>query len=634
MLIKFGGSPMFRSVQNSTILSIMTVILFLLITLTPVAAHINSVVIPTDPISESKDYATLAWRDPWDMNEYSDVSQYINESGNRDVVRNINVSNGVFSATSFGSAATAGNGWFFTLFPGYETTIHTSKAASFHPVSSSEYGCLYIAMKTDSTGDQYRAFWFADDRLNTGGASWGVSNGVALPSVPIWNLYKINLSDTSTTVPGYTHWVDNPTWQGIRIDPTIKANINYAIDWVRLTPCTPPAVLTNITFTPDNGINSIWMRPEGTNRHIRVGTDVAGSSGSYNLDTQGIQPGRYYVGFGDGFTCCVTESIDVLTINQTPVVDFVNPTFYSGQDYATTAGNAWDMDSPEDYIGVDCTSYGQGYGVLWINTLPNTAQPPECVGSTPPYVADPKIHLNVPISADPSQYRYLTFRSLEEGDWQYVSGGSITRWVWTVQGSSGRPGYECHLVSQDIAHDVGWGIYTIDLWDAFAGSAEGWAGECDLPLNWKQSSLIHRMRFDPNENITDHNFYNEIDWIRLTKPISIQRGNIFTIGLNKHFSDDVFDVALFYTTNPDNQPTQHPVVLYTPPPPPDPIGPFAVYLPIIKKSLADPFLNGADLEYQWDTASVSSGEYYICVHVFDDYNEAVFCSDATITVTP
>jgi hypothetical protein len=237
------------------------------------------------------------------------------------------------------------------------------------------------------------------------------------------------------------------------------------------------------------------------------------------------------------------------------------------------------------------------------------------------------------VPANPAEYRYLTFRSYEGNPWQYVAQGSITRWIWVVQGSSGKPGHECYLVSQDIAHDVGWHTYTVDLWDAFAGSVEGWAGECNnLPFNWRQSTPVLRMRFDPNENITNHDFYNEIDWIRLTKPIVVPKGRPYPLGLNKFFANDTFNINLFYTTDPKNQPTQHPVVFYTPPTSSPPPGPFRVYLPGIMNGVEDSFVSGGDLKYQWDTTTVAAGEYYICARVFDAYNQASFCSEATITV--
>lgn len=604
-------------------LLITAVSLLLLINFSPVTASPQAVTVPSAPIPESKDYATLAWGDPWDMSEYSDVSQYINESGRRDAVRNIEVSNGIFSATSAGSHETAQNGWFHVLFPGYQTTIHAGKAGSFHPISSSEYSCLHIAMNVNPGGD-FRIIWFSDDRLVS--STWGLRYGLSAPS----NMWKLHTIDLNSAPSLYAAWNSNPTWQGLRIDPTMWGDVDYSIDWVRLTDCAPQT--TNITFSPDNDITSVWLRPEGTTRYIQVATNVNGSSGSYNLDTQGIQPGKYYVGFGNGNSCCETESTNTITINQTPIVHFASPTFYSGQDYATTAGNAWDMSTTEDFTDVSCSTYGLDSGVLWLNTPSNTLLSGECVGAPPLSVADPKVLLNTPVPANPAKYRYLTFRTKEENPWQYVADGSITRWIWVVPGS--KPDSECYLVGNDIANDVGWHTYTIDLWDAFAGSAEAKAGNCSgLPANWQQSSSIIQMRFDPNENITDHTFRNEIDWIRLTKPIVISQGQPFTIGLDKFYANDSFAVDLFYTTDPDNQPTQHPVAYYTPPEPCPPAGPYRVYLPGTMNGTSDSIDISGDKTYEWDTASVSPGEYYICAQVYDDYNQATFCSEATVTVT-
>jgi hypothetical protein len=610
----------------------------------------NSVIsVPTNPIPESSDFATLVLGDPWNMNDYSDISKYINESGERDVVRNINVQDGVFYGRSAGNVmgVQQQNGWFFTLFPGYETTVHAGKVGSRYPINSNEYQCLYIAMKVNSPAangfgpDQFRVFWFGDDRLNTGNAPYGFTTGMALypeyhaaaPN-PVWKLYKVNLATAPMPpeVPGLVKWTDRATWQGLRIDPTINENVDYAVDWVRLTRCQPNNVQVN--FTPNQTITAVWLRPVGTNRYIRVATDVNGASGSYNLDVQGIQPGSYYVGFGDQFNCCTTESDSYITINQTPIVSFSNPTFYSGNDFATVSGNPWDMSSPADISNIECVSdYGFADGKLWFFTLPSFLQPAQCRGSTPPYVADPRITLNMPgnQTIDPTQYRYLTFRMYDANPWQYVAQGSMVRWIWTVQGDSGLPGYRCHLVSHDIAFNVGWNTYTVDLWDSFAGSAEEWQGQCSsLPKNWLQSSPILSVRFDPNENITNHNFYQQIDWIRLTRPNTVSQGDLYRLELNKLFPEQNFNVTLFYTTNPSVQPMQRQIALSQQQNTPPDGGEHMVYLPIVVNQRN---WSASDMEYLWDTTGVTPGDYYICAQVSDGLNEAVFCSEAAITVT-
>ena len=610
--------------------------------------------VPNDPVAEAGDYATLVLGDPWDMSEYSDVSKYINEAGERDVLRNIVVANGQFSATSVGDVMTAQNGWFHVLFPGYETSVHVGKIGSAMPIQSNQYQCLYMALKTDSPAanlfgpDQYRVFWWGDDRINTQGAPYGFTQGIALypeygaaaPN-PIWKLYKIDLANTRMPpeVPGLVRWQDKATWQGIRIDPTINANVNFAVDWVRLTSCQAQPV--TVTFIPNPSITAVWLRPVNSNHRILVATDVNGANRSYQLDIQGVQPGEYYVGFGThgvNASCCISESTTTLKINQTPIVHFTNPTLYTGEDFATVSGNAWDMDSPADIISVECIStHWFENNALWFVTPPDAQQPPDCVGGPPDYVGDARLRFNMPNgqTINPAEYRYLSFRMFDGQPWQRIPRGSMARLVWTIQGDSNRPGYECHLVSQDITFNVGWNTYTVDLWDVLGGSAEEWAGECaSLPKNWRESSPILKLRFDPNENITSGNFQQALDWLRITKPNRVKQGEFYPIGLDNFFPNQNPTITLYYTTNPATQPKQQVLVVYEPSLPGEPpSGDYALYLPVITNGVL-PVGVDSDYTFLWDTRTVALGEYYICAEVTDGLNQAIFCSKASITVTP
>jgi hypothetical protein len=626
------------------------------------AQNVITVTIPTDPIAESKDYATLVLGDPWDLNEFSDISQYFNANYGapspdnpfyfpRDpVVKDYSIENGLYSGTSIGTVFDGKNGWFTPLFPGYETAVHLGRMGSRYPINSATYGCFYIALKTNSganraTGgpDQYRLFWFANEKLNTD--IYGVSVGEALyPEIPgtgrvptpRWQVLKIDLR-TVNVVPGTASWSSQSQWQGLRFEPTIQDNVAYQVDWMRLTDCTPQYV--TITFTPDANVASLWLRPEGSTRDILVAKDVDGNSGTYRLDTQGLAPGRYQVGLGTGSavlvppTCCSQRSTAFITINQTPIVQYQNPTFASGEDIASSLGNPWDFQDNSDYYGITCADYGfEAPGMLWLNTADLDHQPPACksdVGAA--RVSDPSVYLTMSQPFESSPYRYLTYRMLTDNSLQDIPNGMIVRWVWSIQGSSGRQGYMCHIVTQDIPYDVGWHTYTVDLWDPFSGSAEEFAGECDGGITtWRESGQVLQLRFDPNENITGETLYQKIDWIRLTKPIVITRGQAYTLSLNKFFPGDTFDTVLYYTNNL-NQPTQNRVILYTPPTP-APAGPQAIYLPMLRKDGAASTEPG-DLNFNWNTTTVNPGEYYICAQVDDGVNQAIFCSEATITVT-
>jgi hypothetical protein len=608
-----------------------------------------SIEVPQVTASESQDFATLILRDPWDMSEFTDISPYLNESGQRIIINNPSVENGVFSGISAGNVQESNNGYFFTLFPGYETAMLIGKVGHRYPIDAKEYHCLYISMKVDSPAtngtapDQFRVFWFADERLNSGGAPYGATRGIFIyspepdtePLAHIWKLFRVDLADPPNGFdPTKNAWTEQAQWQGLRIDPTIYGDTAFAVDWVRLTNCQPN--LQEITWSPDSSIATLWLKPAKTSRYIRVATDLNGQSGSYKLDIQGLPPGKYTVGLSHSLSdCCIVESKESLIINQTPIAKFANPSFYSGIDYSTQTGNPWDFQDEADASSVQGTSYYFSNGVLDLITQSSGGG------------ADPKIFLRTPQDIDDSQeYRYLSFRMYTEGPWQNTPQGMIGRWIWTqpVGGSNA-----CHRVSHDIPLDVGWQVYWIDLSDPFTGSAEEVAGSCEgLGWHWLDSSLINKLRFDPNENILGIPLHQQLDWIRLTKIPSVTRGTSFPIriGLNKPPSE-VSSITYYYTDDV-NDPTQNrakeflDISLHKN----SSRGSFqgdglfsselknAILLPITMKNFVPtdlPFVEN-EVTFNWDTSMVKPGEYYTCVLVSDDRNEATYCSEAPMRV--
>jgi len=105
-----------------------------------------TVSVPGSPVAEGKDFATLVLQDPWDMNQYSDVSQYLNGFGNYDLVRDFKVQNGTFSATAVNRAGAP----FYPLFPGYIEGTKTGKLGVNYPIKSAKYSCLFMAAKIQS----------------------------------------------------------------------------------------------------------------------------------------------------------------------------------------------------------------------------------------------------------------------------------------------------------------------------------------------------------------------------------------------------------------------------------------------------------------------------------------------------
>ncbi|MFV2045602.1 MAG: hypothetical protein ACC700_20510, partial [Anaerolineales bacterium] len=365
-------------------------------------------------VAESPDFATLELRDPWDMSEFADVSQYLNRSGQASYLQNIQVQSGIFSATSTGTK----DAQFFPLFPGYETAMLIGKVGELFPIDPSGYRCLFIAMRVESGPaeipggpDQFQVLWFADERLQSG--PWGQSVGIQLypeagggQPTHSWRLYQADMVGDFLAGDG---WNSQPAWRGLRIDPTIQAGIDFQVDWVRLTDCS--ANSETVTWSPPAGSFYVWLQPEGESRPIRITDSAISSPGS--IDTQGLAPGTYTVQLGGQTGCCAgpAPSPSTLVVNQTPIANFMRPSPSSGEDYATQAGNSWDFGD-----GTDVTLFvnvNAGFADGLVNLQTNSALLP---GG-----ADPQLHLNSPKQiAAGSAYRYLNFRLSTSGSLQNV----------------------------------------------------------------------------------------------------------------------------------------------------------------------------------------------------------------------
>jgi len=612
----------------------------------------ENVSIPAAPLKEARDFATVHLGNAWDMSQFEDVSQYLNGAGRHPSLTNIEVKNGVFSARSTGDY-TDELAFFFPLYFGYNGFMQIgNNLGSLHPIPSNEFRCIYIAMRvaspqfSDPWGpppDQYRVFWHAtrvnpyQDGPRGGTYVYLYPETTSYPwdtaVVHRWELHKLDLGNPPILYDGSTPWNQEALWRGLEINPTIYKDVDFMIDWVRLTSCTDSTEhQAQISWSPNLEIDSIWAKPKGTNREILLKTGIDGSSGTYLLDTKGLAPGNYKIGAGKlGADCssqgtqCVWSETD-LVINQTPTLEFLQPSPFSGQDYATFAGNSWDMDSSGDTPKISCAQASFLDGILSLDTQYPANLSGSCRGDGLGE-ADPKIYLNfIQEISSAGEYRYLSIKLFQNGAYAIPADGMIGRLIWTR-------GNNCTLVSADIPYDTGWHIYTIDLFDTFNGKPVGSAPSgCSLTA-WKDSGKIINLRFDPNENYTGINvppmvFHQELDWIRLTKTDQAIKGQPYPIRftVNKPLSD-LKSIALFYTDDL-SEPLKHPVTLWQPDPPV--IRSTMIYLPAV---LLRPFLDleGVVTNY-WDTGPVPAGEYYLCGRPNDGLNAATFCSDAPVKI--
>ena len=579
-------------------------------------------------LPEGRDFATRVLGSPWDMTDYSQISQYINQSGQNINLGNISVQNGIFSAKALNTDA-----WFFPLFPGYDTAMLLGKIGHNYPIDPTSYSCLYIAAKIDSSPtaqvqvpDTIRAFWFANQTLNAG--PFGVASVEVEPSdphmlstTPHWEVHKIDLVKNYVGGSSLTKWIGDPkyqgSWQGLRINPTAQTT-TFAIDWIRLTDCNPVNLaLSNLV----SGVPYSFYIVSNT-QEILVDQFTPNGS-SYSVDMEGIAACSYLYELKNNSTILQQGMV---TINQAPIVVISRPSPTSGEDYASSVGYPWDFSSMADITKINDlinTSISTD-GLFNFSTLSS--------GNGINY--DAYIELNTPISiSSATPYRYLTFRMRTDSAWQNVPQGMIVRWVWHVFNST--KNQDCWLVSQDIPYDVNWQVITIDLWDSFNGLMKQEQGRCNgVPINWKDATDVVKLRFDPNENITGSSLNQALDWIKLTKENIIHAGNAFGFNLtiNKPLSEVINN--FYYSTDKQN-PTKYPMILKsfssggngTPPQ-----GGKKIYLPVINNSI-----DSNNYSYYWDTTNVPSGTYYICVTTQDKSTLVLVtssCSEVPLTLIP
>jgi hypothetical protein len=554
----------------------------------------------SDVVPEGDDFATRILQDAWDMSEFTDISVGLNNSGQNIYLNPVTAEDGLFVSTSVYDAQ------FFPLWPMFSI----GKVGDQYPISSNQFRCLYVALKVSGQNEHpVQAFWFADDRLNTG--VWGYTVFKTIPNRE-WFLVKFELQNDFGG--GTNKWLDYSEWKGLRIDPTNESGAVIEVDWIRLTEC------SNVIFTI-NGLSpnknyGLYLYSQG--REIKIQDSRSNQSGFVSLDVQGVAPGTYEYRVREMGTLVKAGQI---IVNQTPIIKFSRPSPLSGPSIS------WEMSSSSDVIKLECIYFAQYKdGNLEIRTQSNA-----CASSSS--VGDPKIHLNLSVSINGIHYRYLNYRinTAWSKPWANVPKGMIARWIWSTLGTSGRPGSRCHWVSQDFPFDVDWNTYSVDLFDAFLGEPEEKAGECPAINNrWADTNNILELRFDPNENITGEDIIQKLDWIRLSGVERVQKGRPFTVEYysNKSKSQLTY-IDFYYTTNPETNPLQHKAVEYisAPTPPLPPIGTKIIYLPLL---LSGNTFSGE--VFHWDTSQVNPGEYYICAQLSDSINTAIYCSDAPIQV--
>ena len=539
-----------------------------------VSAQTATLTSPLAPVvvGEGDDYATRVLRNPWDMNESSDIGWEEGFNGS-----SVNVGGGIWQATNSLTGA-----YILPLFPDFKGALATEPLPGDkglptlgirNPIDASKYSYLCYRLY-NSNRSSYAIYWSNDPNANQ---YWpdGTNKAVRLDGIYTlnnhilrsgWEIYCHNMKNTGAEFEQIGgSWSGNII--GLRIDPSVnaQAGATTAVDWVRLVDPDSSAkvniswnhsgvgvwdVVTVYLDTDNSGYNGTpmfrWSRGE--------------SPGTVQFPTAALPPGSYnfYIGvqrYNVNGTPSGSENFSgysaAVTVRSAPQGYFSAPSMTSGDEYfSREAGNPVDMSGDEDMINLASNFPPQ------LRQFSNYAfidHPDAQDGKVFQAQADPPLPGNLegdnqiwlPVNQskriDPSHYRYFAYRMFADPS-QYsdlsdrVNRGWVSRPVWwngnnvVDNANSGDPGA--------AVTRTGWQNYAIDL----AAIPSMWRGQ-----PWQSFTSLQYLRFDPLENPVYTWFW--VDWVRLYSE-NRTSNNEYTISFNVSDADSAnVSVALYYDNN-------------------------------------------------------------------------------------
>jgi len=565
----------------------------------------------SDVVSEGDDFATSVLGDPWDMNEYSDMLAYHGLPG-------ATIEGGMYRLTMSSSAAE-----IQIYLGGIVGAMDVGKIGANYPIDTNRYRWLSFRMK--HPGGNIQIKWFYDRIFTPGPREF--ASAQLFPATPGWHTYVLDLETIpiGSTGGGATGW-NGQVWE-LDIVPFASTGDEILIDWVRLTADNPAGndltiswsdltpVGSQVDFVLDDdqiGCDGTLIGAEGS--ASASGSIVWQSPSRDVASPTNVEPGEYYVcarvnGVQAGY------SAGTLEVNRAPIVAFAQPGFSSGDDYATDAGNPWDMDDAADITAVQNGSASFSNGVAAV--------------TVPASQSDVQVFLNVPTAIDNKRYHYLTYRLWFDYPYTWSVVAQVSRLFW------GHAPDRVETQSGLIYVFPGWNTYTVDLRSLELSFGPDWE-----TANWTL------FRLDPIANGTGETVTFYLDDIKLTGDEEAdKRADIMWTLTDPDSTDTTLD--LYYDTDQAGQDgifiaalaltdgqhaalertpgAENPSVLHVT----EELTPTA-YLPVITSRYFAP-CSGAC--YTWDTGAVPSGSYYIYGCVDDGHNELCRYSEGPLIIS-
>ncbi|MBU0704149.1 MAG: hypothetical protein KKC18_09835, partial [Chloroflexi bacterium] len=330
-----------------------------------------------DVLGEGDDFATTMFGDPWDMDQPTDIPALHG-------LPNGTISGGLLNYTVESNPSEVP-----LLFYGFVGAMDIGKLGVNYPIDTDYYRWLSFRIWQPVGNIQIR--WHHAEAFEP----WGITGYLSPSPTNGWYTYVVDLE----TVPkGRGDWEGQVL--GLYIISSASQGTQVKIDWARLTANNP--VGNNLTVawsdlsSPGNDVDfyldSDSTGCDGPLIHTEVSAAASGfftwqqvnpPAWAGEISPANAAPGDYYIcAKVDG--ALAGYSFGQLTVNQTPTIHFTQPSYTSGEDYATDAGNPWDMSDLADIDYVVNGSYTVDSGILAV--------------TVPASQSDVQVHLNVPIA--------------------------------------------------------------------------------------------------------------------------------------------------------------------------------------------------------------------------------------------
>ena len=576
--------------------------------------------------NEAEDYFTLIQQDPKDMNDVCDagLDQFKNNSEY--------IANGIWNGVHLNTAAPIMN---FMAIPTINTNLAVWRDCSTiegivkKPIDASRFTDISWSHRTDQP-----SFWSvmfvkdANDFITRGFDSFDgyrtPANGTITYGANKWTIHQETMASRAPANYPWTGLI-----RGLALWPSLlqSAGHTQSIDWIRLfNPATQGYVPLNWTSnTFSNFFHHVTIYVDSDNAGFD-GIPVKHSlpvTGSYNLGTGFLPPGRYYfyVGVHDYSNATdpqVAHSgyIGPVVIDGKPYAKFLAPSRTSGPEYSRDVrGDAWDMNQSTDVVnftdangnlnppvmhGIQAFNFASGYlnATSLNDPVGGTTDTHVIFADAPGHPADPDYFhtfcANMQVSSA-NLPRDGNSTGLYNAGW-------VSRFMWerkSQRGTTFGSTVDHELVERSQSYpdyNNGFVTYCFDLRDPAGHSTGARYG----------TGPVDVFRFDPVEAKPATDF--AINWAGLYADNTDTLDRTYDIILDlKDPENDALTVKLYYDTNNS--------------------GDDGVLIGTYTNQLT------GQRTYRWNTVDVPRGDYYIYAVLSDSRGNATrFYSDVIVQV--